>query len=161
MPQFSRRDLTLLIIEDEEHVAKYLTTVLKNLFKTIEAVPSLKDGEQRLAANHVDAVLLDLNLTNGAGLGPVQRLRGQYPYLPIIVMTGGSTPADDCMSAGACDFLHKGSMSPHDVFDAVVKSVSRREAFRKLAEFDAASAHLGTAIEEGKAKLQERVAAAK
>lgn len=154
MPQFSRRDLTILIIEDEEAVSKYLTNVLKHLFANIEIACTLTDGEQRIFANHIDAVLLDLNLTNGRGLIPVERLRKAYPYLPIIVMTGGATTADEAMSSGACDFLHKTDMSPHGVFDAVVKSVARRETFRKMAELSAATQPLTQAIEEGK-KLQE------
>jgi DNA-binding NtrC family response regulator len=155
MPQFSRRDLTLLIIEDEEAVARYLVTVLRNLFKNIEVCATYADGEARVYANHVDAVLLDLNLTNGRGLVPIQKLREAFPYLPIIAMTGGDVTADEAMACGACDFLHKSEMSAHQVFDAVVKSVARRETFRKTAPLREAAQELDNAIREGRAKLQE------
>lgn len=156
MPQFSKRELTVLIVEDDEAVAKYLATVLKGLFKHIEMASTLAEGEERVHANHVDAVLLDLNLTNGRGLVPIERLRNQYPYLPIVVMTGGDATADQAMAKGACDFLHKTQMSPQAVFDAVVKSVARRETFRKMQSLNEAAKQLDDVLAEGKAVLEAR-----
>lgn len=156
MPHFSHRDLTILIIEDEENVARYLTTALKNLFKHVEVCSTYAAGEQRILTNHIDAVLLDLNLTNGAGLEPIRKLRKSCPFLPIVVMTGGDVTADEAMANGACDFLHKAEMSPHQVFDAVVKSVARRETYRKMADLNEASQEMSAAIEEGRAHLQEK-----
>lgn len=153
MPLFTKRQLTLLIVEDDEIVAKYLSTVLKDLFSMIEVVVSMRDAITRIAGNHIDVVLLDLTLTNGAGLTPIQKLRAMYPHLPIIVMTGGEVGADEAMACGACDFLHKTSMNVEDIFAAVVKSVARRRAFQQTAALSEAADQLTAIVEEGKAKI--------
>ena len=160
MPAFTQRDLTLLIVEDEEHVARYLREALKNLFVHVECVESLTETKHRLSdasSRQVDCLLMDLNLTNGRGLIPIQEIRSKYPFLPIVVMTGGDTTADESMAAGACDFLHKTDMGPRAVYNAVVKSVARRKSFQIMAPMLTTAANVKAAIQEGKGELSRVV----
>lgn len=134
------RDLRLLIAEDDRIFADYLVGVLNGLFACIDVLPSLAAVQGRLAADHVDAILLDLTLEDSRGLAPIHAIREAHPYLPIVVMTAGDLDAHKAIAAGACDFIHKNDVLPGGgrnaaqlIFDTVVLSIAHRATLRALA----------------------------
>jgi DNA-binding response OmpR family regulator len=106
------QDMTsVLVVEDERHIASFLEFVLKRAGYEVAVV---YDGEQALAAVEVfapDAMLLDLMLPGLTGLEVLKRLRAdpRYASLVIMVLSGrsfGDVPAE-VMKAGADEYCTK------------------------------------------------------
>lgn len=86
------RPATALIIDDEVHVRVFLTAILKQLgIKTIWDAPDGPTGLEHASQHKPDLVLLDLNLPEISGLDVLQKLKAQYPKLPVIVVSAQST----------------------------------------------------------------------
>jgi len=102
---------SVLVVEDERHIASFLEFVLKRAGYEVAVV---YDGEQALAAVEAcapDAMLLDLILPGLTGLEVLKRLRAdpRYARLVIMVLSGrsfGDVPAE-VMEAGANEHCTK------------------------------------------------------
>jgi len=106
------QDITsILVVEDERHIASFLEFVLKRAGYEVAVV---YDGEQALAAVEAfkpDAMLLDFMLPGLTGLEVLKRLRAdpRYASLVIMVLSGrsfGDVPGE-VMEAGADQYCTK------------------------------------------------------
>ncbi len=100
--------LTLLIVEDEQHLRAALSAlVAREGFASIE-VGTVEDARKALATTRVDAALVDLTLPDGSGLDLIgdPSALGQPEY---IVVTGDTTAATavEALRRGALDYLTK------------------------------------------------------
>lgn len=99
----------ILLIEDDTGTrfgfVKYLS---RSGFEIAEA-ENLAEAEQIFSLQQFDAVILDVNLPDGSGIGFIDTVRSASPDTPIIVMTGaGDIPlAVEAMRRGADTFLTK------------------------------------------------------
>jgi two-component system capsular synthesis sensor histidine kinase RcsC len=81
------KDLCLLIVEDEEIVARMLVRTLKKYWRTISVARSSTEGLNMIAHNEYDVVLTDLDCPmEGEGIRIVQGAG-----LPVVVHTGNSS----------------------------------------------------------------------
>jgi DNA-binding response OmpR family regulator len=99
----------ILVVEDEAHLAQGL---LFNLRAEGYAVQLAVDGEtalEMIAADPIDAVLLDVMLPGRDGFSVAAELRAQQNFIPILMLTARSRPEDVLLgfSAGADDYLPK------------------------------------------------------
>jgi DNA-binding response OmpR family regulator len=104
-------ELTLVIVEDEEHLAQGLRFNLEAegyrvlVFSDGEsAIDSLLQPEQPIAA-----VVLDVMLPGRDGFSVVSELREKQNYTPVLLLTARSRPEDILagFAAGADDYLAK------------------------------------------------------
>ncbi|CAI9120802.1 response regulator transcription factor [Brytella acorum] len=102
----------VLIVDDDDTLRRLLVEQLQieGEFEPIEAV-SVADARTKLAAPgaRVDAILLDVTLTDGDGRDFCAELRRQGIRLPIIILTGSDDEADVVrgLDAGANDYVAK------------------------------------------------------
>jgi DNA-binding response OmpR family regulator len=99
----------ILVVEDEAHLAQGL---LFNLRAEGYSVQLAMDGETALdmiAADPIDAVILDVMLPGRDGFSVAAELRAQQNFVPILMLTARSRPEDvlNGFSAGADDYLPK------------------------------------------------------
>ncbi|MCL2447667.1 MAG: response regulator [Polyangiaceae bacterium] len=100
--------LTLLVIEDEAQVRRFLRTSLEpNDYKLVEA-DSGERGLAAAAAHPPDVVLLDLGLPDIDGIEVTRRLR-EWTATPVIVLSARGQDQDKvaALDAGADDYLTK------------------------------------------------------
>ena len=99
----------LLLVDDEEGIRFGFKKYLTKAGYSLKGVASLSAAKKAVLSRRFDAVLLDLNLPDGNGLGWISELRDAYPDIAIVVITGvGDIPlAVECMRRGADDFLTK------------------------------------------------------
>jgi DNA-binding NtrC family response regulator len=100
---------TLLVVDDE-------AAMRRNVFDLLSS-PSLRvreaeDGSQALALlrrQHVDVVLLDIQLPGMDGITILERIKQQYPDLPVILFTayGTNERVVEAMEKGAYDYVDK------------------------------------------------------
>jgi DNA-binding NtrC family response regulator len=122
----------LLLVEDNESslfaYSRYLT---KQGYETRSA-ENLKQARAALAAEHFDAILLDLNLPDGSGLDWIEEIRREHEAIAIIVITGTSDipTAVRAMKYGADNFLPK-PINMEDLKVSLEKSLEIEELRKK------------------------------
>lgn len=99
---------TILIIEDEAQMQRFLRASLSgNGYQVFEA-ETAHDGLAQAAARNPDLILLDLGLPDLDGLAVTQHLRA-WARMPIIVISARGKEEDKikALDAGADDYLTK------------------------------------------------------
>jgi len=100
-----------------------------------------RDGVEALAAVGRDApavVLTDMRTPRMDGLTLVQKVREQFPQVPVVLMTGGGSEraAVEALKAGAADYVPKQALAL-DLIPALERALDVRQAehrrFRVLA----------------------------
>jgi DNA-binding NtrC family response regulator len=100
---------TVLIVDDEKNIRATLTRGLRlEGYATIEASHG-EEALQRLEAEGIDLVLLDLQMPVLDGFGFLERLRADGRTVPVIVLTahGSIEKAVRAVRLGAHDFIEK------------------------------------------------------
>ncbi len=106
---------TILIIDDEENIRKYLGHSLTKDGFDVSTAQYGKEGLNLLIQKHIDVVLLDLNLPDINGLEVLKELKRIDVQSVIIIITayGDISSAVEAIKLGAYDYLTK----PFDMED--------------------------------------------
>ena len=104
----SRAEKTVLLVEDEPQMRKFLRASLSSHGFSVVEAETARAGEALAATNAPDLILLDLGLPDGDGMDLVGRLR-QWLTVPIIVVSARGRESDKVLAldAGADDYLTK------------------------------------------------------
>ena len=101
----------VLIVEDEEHLARGLKFNLEAEGIDAEVVGDGESGLERLlhADSGIDAVILDVMLPGISGFEVVSQLRNAKQYVPVLMLTARGRPEDVLrgFEAGVDDYLPK------------------------------------------------------
>ena len=99
----------VMIVEDDDGVRTALAKRLEQHGCLVFAAATAEAGTKRLQESTPDLVLLDYRLPDGDGLELLERIRRQWPELPVIMMTGFSNveTAVRAMHLGAYDYVSK------------------------------------------------------
>lgn len=132
--------IAVLLVEDKQGEAEVIRQALRS--QAIEPhddlrvtpVGSLADAMLRLGRESVDIVLLDLNLPDAKGIKAVKAIHGQYPALPMIVLSGqtDSKAITEAVEAGARQFLAKGEASGKAIKTAIYQALAQQFLEEKL-----------------------------
>ena len=81
----------ILVIDDEPATVDLLRRILElNGFEVLEAANGI-EGLQLFRSQVCDLVITDMVMPKKDGLQTILELRGEYPELPIIAISGGGT----------------------------------------------------------------------
>jgi two-component system response regulator AtoC len=108
--QPAKQAMTILLAEDDAEVRSYLEMALRCQGYLIETADDGEEAVEVLRLNpHISAVLLDIVMPRRDGLDALKDIRRVDPTLPIIMVSGASSPLNvvDAMKNGATDFLAK------------------------------------------------------
>ncbi len=99
----------ILIIDDEPHMRRILTTNLTQDKHAVTAASDVNEARQLIAANCYDAVITDQKMPGGSGLEVLAAAREADPALAVVLLTAAATLelAVESMRQGAFDFLPK------------------------------------------------------
>lgn len=99
---------TVLIIEDEKEIRRFLRTALEDESLRVFDAETLQRGLIEAATRKPDLVILDLGLPDGDGIDFIHDFR-QWSQTPIIVLSARSDEQAKiaALDAGADDFLSK------------------------------------------------------
>ena len=144
----SAESISVLLVEDDDLYAQVLRAALaKSTPKVgVERRRTLADAITQLQATRFDAVLLDLNLPDSAGLDTIGRMLAAAPGIPIVVLTA-TAESDLAVAAvqhGAQDYLVKSETDSRYLSRALryaieragfqAELVNREQQFRALIE---------------------------
>ncbi len=98
----------ILIIEDEEKIARFIELELKFEGYEVEKALDGRDGLELAKARPFDLILLDIMLPGLNGVEVLRRIR-QFSDLPIILLTARDTVVDKVtgLDGGADDYVTK------------------------------------------------------
>ena len=100
---------SILIVEDETHLAQGLLYNLRAEGYTVEIAGDGESALEILTLSEIDAVILDVMLPGRDGFSVAAELRSRQNYLPILMLTARGRPEDILrgFDAGADDYLAK------------------------------------------------------
>ncbi len=127
---------TVLVVEDEQSIASFVSLYLKNAGSGVRAVGTGSGALNAVAAEMPSLIVLDLNLPDMDGIEICRRIR-KSSDVPIIMLTARDEDVDKIigLEVGADDYLTK-PFNPRELV-ARVKSVLRRAtADRRIDEGD-------------------------
>jgi CheY-like chemotaxis protein len=84
----ARRDVSILVLEDEEPVRSLLVEALTLAGHDVDAVPDALSGLAKLESGSFDVVLTDLALPQRSGLDVARAVKRLHPQTPVILITG-------------------------------------------------------------------------
>ena len=99
---------TILVIEDEEHIRKFIRLTLEGLdYKVVESATG-REGLYLASTHEPDVTLLDLGLPDMDGLELIRRYR-TWSTAPIIVLSARGKDEDKirALDSGSDDYLTK------------------------------------------------------
>lgn len=99
----------ILVVEDEAHLAQGLLFNLRAEGYTAQLAVDGETALEVIAANPIDAIILDVMLPGRDGFSVAAELRAQQNFVPILMLTARGRPEDvlNGFSAGADDYLPK------------------------------------------------------
>lgn len=99
---------TILVIEDELQIRRFLRTSLTSHGYTMLEASTGQEGVERAAQLHPDCVILDLGLPDVDGLEVLRRIRS-WSAVPVVILTARGQEQDKIalLDAGADDYLTK------------------------------------------------------
>ena len=117
----------ILIIEDEENIAKLVSLYLSKEDYSVDIASSGRAGLQKLEEKSYKAIILDLMLPDYDGFDVCRKIRKEK-NTPIIMLTAKDTEIDKVvgLEIGADDYVTK-PFSPREL-TARIKAVLRRTA---------------------------------
>ncbi len=116
----------VLIIEDEQALARVLKRHLEDLSCTVQVAHAGDTGLRMAEAGQFDLVLLDGMLPGMDGLEVCRRLRTRRAYTPVLMLTARATEVDKVLGLemGADDYMTKPFSTAE--LSARVKAIFRR-----------------------------------
>ena len=114
----------ILVVDDDPVVGKSFDRVLTSKGY---AVITAKDGEEallKLNNEHYDVVFTDIRMPGISGLEVAERAKALQPWLPVVIVTGYGTGANEqrAEAAGVSGFLRK-PLSPEMIEASTAKAL--------------------------------------
>jgi CheY-like chemotaxis protein len=97
----------VLVVDDDAAVRRSIRKVLEGAGYEVATAADGQDAVIQFAPEHIDLVLLDLNLPVRSGWDVFERLTTQYPFVPIIIVTGLPDQYQTALAAGVGALMEK------------------------------------------------------
>lgn len=101
--------MKILIVEDDQTLAKNLKRVLIKDGFAVDTAFSKEDGVAEIEVNEYDCIVLDINLPDGSGFDLLSQLRNNENQTPVIIVTARGEVEDRIkgLNLGADDYVPK------------------------------------------------------
>lgn len=141
------KNITVLYVEDEEHIRDSMNTVFTKLFKKVVMATNGQDGYDKFRLHtqkniYFDIVISDINMPDMNGLDMIEKIREIDKDIPIVLTTAHS------------DSEYFLEAINHNVFHYAIKPIKVKQL--ALAIQDATKKYLNTKIIETKQAENER-----
>lgn len=101
--------MRILVIEDEEKIAKFVKRGLKEEGYVVDIAVDGEEGHFMISTNEYDLIILDLMIPKIDGVSLCRQLRKEKVFLPILILSAKDTVKEKVagLDAGADDYLPK------------------------------------------------------
>ena len=127
----SRRAPQILVVDDETPVRSMIGATLERQGYQVHLAGSGQDATAALEHKSFDLVLTDIVMQDGNGIALLERIRSQFPNVPVVMVSAihDISVAIDSMRRGAYDYLLKPFEREH-----LVTTVTRALEYRHVLE---------------------------
>jgi serine phosphatase RsbU (regulator of sigma subunit) len=145
----------VLLVEDDDGDALLVEELLAEAGAAVRVsrARTLAEAIDRPSGDHVDCILLDLDLPDAFGLSGLRRLRENMGDEPVLVLTGQADEqrAIEAVGGGAQDYLVKGRVDGAALIRSIRYAVERRRAEDARQALEVARLHAAenTRLERG------------
>lgn len=119
--------LKILLIEDSPTDALLFQENLESIVDVsfdLHHCEMLASGLEKLSQDDFDAVVLDLNLPDSAGLATFESLRLEQPNLPVVILTGDDrTAPNEALLKGADNYLLKNTADGNRIAISILSAI--------------------------------------
>ena len=124
---------SILVVDDEQLIRDLIATFLSKLGHSCLTAIDGVDALNQLKESKVDAVITDIKMPNMDGIMLTGEIFGQYPDLPVMVMTAFDEEysAGIAISIGAREFIKK-PFSLDEFAIRLHKMINDSEAMRRM-----------------------------
>ena len=128
----SEKNAHILIIDDEKNYLLVLQTLLEDEGYTVTALSDPETALAFLQESEVDVVVTDMKMPRITGLDVLERVKKQWPYIPVLIMTAFGTieSAVETMKYGAFDYITK-PFSNDELLPSIHNAVELAQAHRE------------------------------
>lgn len=128
----SEKNAHILIIDDEKNYLLVLQTLLEDEGYTVTALSDPETALAFLQESEVDVVVTDMKMPRITGLDVLERVKKQWPYIPVLIMTAFGTieSAVKTMKYGAFDYITK-PFSNDELLLSIHNAVELAQAHRE------------------------------
>ena len=101
--------MRVLLVEDEEKVARFVARGLKSERYAVDVASDGNSGLDHVLAYDYDLIVLDLNLPGIPGTELLRHIRKSHPHVPVLILTARDNIEDKVKNfeEGADDYLTK------------------------------------------------------
>jgi DNA-binding response OmpR family regulator len=126
----------ILVVDDEPAIRSGLSAILQTAGYSVTAVASGEAALQHLEEHSTDLALLDIRMPGMSGVELMQQIKGRWPRVAIILLTGYASvdSAVAAVRAGADDYLTKPSRA-ETIKSSVARALDRRAETGRRDEF--------------------------
>jgi putative nucleotidyltransferase with HDIG domain len=126
-----RKAARILAVDDELHVRTMIGATLERHGFDVQLAASGREALLILERDNFDLVLTDIVMQDGNGIALLDRIHGQQPQLPVVMVTAihDISVAIDSMRRGAYDYLLKPFEREHLV-STVKRALDHRQALQ-------------------------------
>ncbi|WP_321493378.1 response regulator [uncultured Desulfobacter sp.] len=132
----------ILLVEDnpaDEELIRVILTEKNNSSYMLHVKERLGEALDFLSGHKIDIVLLDLGLPDSQGIFTIQRIKEQYPFIPIVVVTGNEdeNTGIEAVRMGAQDYICKGLIPNHYLTQTIEYAIHRQDSEFRLRQSEA------------------------
>ena len=150
----------VLVVDDDPVVGKSFDRVLAGKGYAVITARNGQEALNKLEAEDYDVVFTDIKMPGMNGLEVAERVKAKRPWLPVVIVTGYGTPANEARAeaAGVSSFLRK-PLSPDMIEESTQKALLEKEAIAApLKEAEVAAILLPAMAEKEKESTLKNVA---
>ena len=120
--------MKILVIDDEPVVLNSCRKVLQEDGFDVYLVPSADEALKAMKKEGYDLLLVDVKMPKHDGIYLMQKVKEKWPDVPIIVMSGYSTPdtITDGAKMGAEAFIAK-PFTPDELLESIRQVIQKEE----------------------------------
>ena len=99
----------VLVVDDDPVVGKSFDRVLSARGYAVITAENGQEALSKLSGENYDVVFTDIRMPGMNGLEVAERIKASQPWLPVVIVTGYGTEANEARAeaAGVSGFLHK------------------------------------------------------
>jgi CheY-like chemotaxis protein len=137
----------ILVVDDDAVVGRSFDRVLTEKGYEVSTVLSGEEGLKKIGTDGFDLVFTDIKMPGMDGLEMAKRIREMNPWMPIVVVTGYGSQANEAKAeeVGVTEFLRK-PLTPETIEQVTLKTLRAKDADKATATETAV--HVEAAVEE-------------
>jgi DNA-binding NtrC family response regulator len=148
----------ILIIDDDQHIRKTLSDILKIKGYETFTAPNGTEGIDFLKRTPVKLVIIDLGLPDMSGLEVLSKVKAGNPFIEAIILTGNASldSAIEATNMGAFSYLLK----PYDMEQLLVhirRAIEKQEARETIAHHNKELVEMNTQLSKSNRELANEI----